>query len=363
MSYVEAIKFLDSTGAVQAFKWNTDAPQVCSQPYLQALAEGDISGHAVWSKIGYNGALVASTEADLWSATGSYVFPTSAQAMEIVSADNTQDIGAIIKGDATGDTVTSDAGGSTTTLLDADVDFTAATAVAAGDCVILDPHGTSPEWGYVTTVAAHTLTVAGGFSAGGSGTSRKYAVIDKSAYTGAQVLKIEYLDGSYAEKKELCVLNGTTAVATINTNLFRIQSFRVVATGTDNKPKGNLSLRATADTPVYSFISAGYTRARNSAYTVPASKTLYVVQFTVSYGYSHNSTHYCRITTRANIEQSSGFNTGSIFYPFTEVVCANSSQGVQLETPTKLPAKTDIKVSAIADYAGIATVALRGWIE
>jgi len=33
------------------------------------------------------------------------------------------------------------------------------------------------------------------------------------------------------------------------------------------------------------------------------------------------------------------------------------------EIPTKLREKTDIKISAIADYAGIADVALRGWIE
>lgn len=342
----------------EGMKYNAGSPQVCAQPYLQALAEGDISGHTPWAKIGYNGALVASTEADLWSATGVYTFPTAAAGMELLSSDNTQDIGTSIKA------ATCDAGGTTTTLIDADVDFEAATAVAAGDCVILDKSGTTPEWGYVTAVATHTLTIGNGFSSGGScATARAYTVIDKSAYTGAQAVKIEYLDGSYATKNEIVVLNGTTVVATVNLDLFRINSFRVIATGTDNKPKGNLSLRHLSDTPVYSYISAGFTRARNSAYTVPVSKTLYVVQFTVGYAYSHNSTHYCRIYTRANAEQATGFSTGSIFYPYTEIVCSNNAQTVLLEIPTKLVAKTDIKVSALADYAGVATVALRGWIE
>jgi hypothetical protein len=159
------------------------------------------------------------------------------------------------------------------------------------------------------------------------------------------------------------LLNGTTAVATVNTDLFRINSFRVIATGTGNRPVGNLSCRATADTPIYSYISAGFTRARSSYYTVPAGKTLYVVSFTVGYGYSTNQTHYARIYTRANIDASTGFNTGSIFYPFTEVICANTSQQVTLEIPTKLPAKTDFKTSGIATYSGIAAIALRGWLE
>lgn len=356
------VRFLDENGAAYGIKHVNNKPRISSMPYLYDIAEGNVSGHTSWSKIGFNGALVADTEADLWSATGVYTFPTAAAGMEVVSSDNTQDIGTVIKG-AVNNSVQADAGGSTTTLVDADVDFGAATAVAAGDCVILDPYGTTPEWGYVTTVATNTLTCAGGFSSGGTGASRYYAVLDKSAKTGAHAVKIEYLTSAYATKTEIVALNGTTVIPTVNTDLFRIQSFRVIATGTGNKPVGNLSLRNLADTPVYSYISAGFTRARNSAYTVPAAKTLYISEFAVSYGYKTNTTHYCRIYTRANMEAATGFNTGNLFYPFTEIICSNNSQLVRLDIPTKLTQKTDIKVSALATYAGAASVALRGWLE
>lgn len=176
-------------------------------------------------------------------------------------------------------------------------------------------------------------------------------------------MRIQYLDDAYAEKAEICLLNGTAEVATVNTDYYRIQSFRVIATGTGNAAAGNLSLRETDNAPVYSYISAGYTRARNSAYTVPTGKTLYVTEFVVGYGYKTNTTHYCRIYTRANMEASTGFHTGSLFYPYTEVICSNSSQAVRLDIPTKLTATTDIKVSAIATYAGGASIALRGWLE
>jgi len=198
---------------------------------------------------------------------------------------------------------------------------------------------------------------------GGTGASRYYAVVDKSLSTGAQAVKIEYLDDAYATHSEICLLNGTGDVATINTDYYRIQSFRVIAAGSSAKAAGNLSLRETDDSPVYSYIAAGYTRARNAAYSVPAGKTLYVVQFTVGYAYKSNSTNYCRIYTRANHEASTGFHTRDIFYPYTEVICSNNSQLVELTAPTALYEFTDLKVSAVATYAGAASITLRGWLE
>lgn len=356
------VRFLDENGAAYGIKHVSNKPRTSSMPYLYDIAEGNVTGHTAWSKIGFNGALVADTEADLWSATGVYAFPAAAGGLEVDSSSADDDGAPAIKG-AMDNSVQSDAGGSLTTLVDADMDFEAATAVAVGDCILLDPHGTSPEWGYVTTVATHTLTCAGGFSAGGSGASRYYAVVDKTLSTGAQAVKIEYLDSAYAPHTELCILNGQTDTATTNTDYFRIQSFRVIAAGSGNKAAGNLSLRATGDTPVYSYISLGFTRARNAAYTVPAGKTLYVTEFVVAYGYKTNTTHYCRIYTRANMEAATRLNTGSIFYPFTEVICSNSSQVIRLDVPTKLSQKTDIKVSALATFAGAASVVLRGWLE
>jgi hypothetical protein len=67
--------------------------------------------------------------------------------------------------------------------------------------------------------------------------------------------------------------------------------------------------------------------------------------------------------SKANAENLTGLNTLDIFYPYTEVVVSNNTVFIEPNCPTKLPAKTDIKVSAIADAAGIATIAIRGWLE
>lgn len=335
--------------------------RVSSMPYLYDIAEGNVSGHTRWTKLGYTGSLVANTESDLWSAGGVINWPATAQQMEVVSG-SVNDDSTVLAGDAVGNTVQSDAGGTTNSLVDADVDFVAA-GVAAGDGLICDPHGATPEWGFITAVAQHQLTFLGGLSSGGTGASRYYAVLDYSAFSGAQAVRIEYLDGGYQTRREIVCLNAATPQDTVNTDLLRVQSLRGVLAGSGAKTAGAVSLRNTAGTTTFSYITAGFTRARNSAYTVPAGKTLYVTEFTVGYGNTHTQPHYCRLYTRANMDAVTGFRTGLIFYPYTEVICSNSSNLIRLDIPTPLSERVDIKVSAIADYAGIATCALRGWLE
>ena len=362
--YIDGDGFIGTDGVYYPYKVADGKPRISATPYYYDIADGNVLGHTPWSKIGFNGALVADTEADVWSKAGAYVFPVTASTMRLVSSSaGDEDTGVIIKSGTS-------TGGSTTSLIDTTggVDFGAVVAVEVGDCIILDganEGGRTPEWGYVTAVGAQTLTVAGGFSSLGTGSGRTYKVVDKvlaaTPRTGAQVWKVDYLDANYNPYTEIGVFDGNATVATVGT-MWRINSFRVIATGTGNKPVGNLTLD-NAGGIVYSYITLGFTRARNTIYTVPAGKTLFISSWTAGYAYAQNSTHYCRIYTKANVEPSTGFNTGSLFFPYTEIVMSNNSLTREFELPMKLPAKTDIKVSALADFAGIVTSALRGWLE
>jgi hypothetical protein len=327
-----------------------------SRDYYQALGEGDITNHAAWSKIGYTPTMNTS-ESEIWSSTGAYVFPTAAAGMEVVSS-SANDTGTSIFSGTSSD-------GSTTQLVDATKDFTAGTPVAVGDCIVLDKSGTTPEWGYVSAVTnATTLAVSGGFSSGGTGSGRAYTILDYSATTGAQAVKIAYLTSAFAEKEEILLLNGTNVVATTNLDLYRVNSFRIIAAGSGLKAAGNIAIRNLADTPNYSYITAGYTRARNVQYTVPASKQLFVNEINAGFGLSGNQkVEYCRMYTKANREPSTRFLTGNIFYSYTEMLLGNGMISIRLPIPTRLDAGTDIKVSGISSAAGVAAVALRGWLE
>jgi hypothetical protein len=331
------------------------ALSVQNQTYTQAIAEGDIAGHASWSKIGFTSGLIANAESDVWSRGSSYIYPTTGQVMKIISTANS-DRGVTFLSSV--GVVTS--GGTATSL-----SYASGTGVAVGDCVVLDKAAVVPEWGYVTAVlSGNVIAVSGGFSEGGSANSRTYQIVDVSATSGVQVIKIDYLDSDYAEKVELVVTEGSGYATTVGSDLFRVNSFRAVAAGVTNAAQGNISIGSSGLVNTYSYINAGYTRARNCAYTVPAGKTVYVTGVMMSFGYTaSNAIHYCRIYTRANREPSTGMLTGSIFYPYSEVVVTNSMAYTELTTPTRLMAKTDIKVSAVASVAGLATVALRGWIE
>lgn len=163
---------------------------------------------------------------------------------------------------------------------------------------------------------------------------------------------IEYLDGDYLPKTEIVILNTTTEVPLVNTDVFRINGFRVIAVGTKagatNAPKGNIELRKTTDTPIYSYITKTFNRARNAMYTVPVSKTLYVFEWNIGWATPNDTkVQTARFYARANIEPTTKFNTGLIFYPYTETIITNAQQCIRFPIPTKLPEKTDIKVSGI----------------
>lgn len=374
MSLFHGIKWIDTLGAVNAFKNVDGNPRVVNQTYLEQIAEGNVSGHTAWSKIGFNPD-VGTSEEDIWSAGGAYAFPAAAAQWEVDSLDN-DDIGVVLYGNAEGANQTTLCDVCTaTTFVDGSENFA---NVEVGDCILISPKGTTPQWGYVTDItnkATGTLGVSGGWSGSAAGSAvpsgEAYTIVDKNGDTGAQVVKIDYLNGSYEAKSCLVCLNGTTDVlidgsdGAAATDKFRVNSFRVIAAGSSGVAEGAISLRLD-DSTVYAYITATKTRARNQIYTVPLGKTLYVNMWTVGWGYTSatSKNEYIRVYTRANVEPGTKLNTGAIFYPYTEVNLSNGTTTVPFTIPTALPAKTDIRVTAVASAAGGAcSSVLRGWLE
>jgi hypothetical protein len=92
MTYFPAVRLIDDSGAVYGIKQVSGKPRVSSMPYLYDIAEGNVTGHTPFAKLGYNGA-VAATEEDIW--TQSSVYPWIAApgiALEVVSASNDDDV-------------------------------------------------------------------------------------------------------------------------------------------------------------------------------------------------------------------------------------------------------------------------------
>lgn len=265
-------RFVDETGTPYGIREVDNKPRVSSMDYLYDIAEGNVTGHTAWSKIGYN-PNVGTSEETVWANSTQYVYPVAGMQMEVVSSDNTQDL-------------------------------------------------------------------AGG--------------------TGALTVTITYLDGTYNEHSEVVALNGTAAVPTTHTNLFRINGFRCTTVGTNGKPVGNITLRGVGGGATYSYILAGYTRARNIVYTVPEGYDLYITSIMWSCA---DATKGVRFINQANYDSLSGAPR-TFFLPYHEATLYNTALYRPLEMPTYFPEHTDIKVSVISAQAGaIADVALRGWLE
>jgi len=151
MSNFGYVGLKDESGVAYGVKHVQNKPRVSSMPYLYDIAEGNVSGHTAWSKVGFNPAITTNME-DVWSYGGTYVFPTATTIMEVLSSSAVadEDIGTILFN------ATCDAGGTTTTMLDAGVNFAATAAI--GDYIIIEKSVTTPEWAVLTAVANGSVT-------------------------------------------------------------------------------------------------------------------------------------------------------------------------------------------------------------
>jgi hypothetical protein len=263
-----------------ANKFTDDKLRVSSMPYLYDIAEGNVSGHTEFERLGYNGDIDQVLE-DVWSAGGAYVFPAAAQQMELVSSSVEDD----------------------------------------------------PDKG---------AAVAG---------------------TGIHTLTLYYLDNTYAAKTEDIDLNGTGVVTTVATNILRVNALKAKVVGSSGAAVGTITIRNLADTPIYSQIDPGWTRSRNSIYTVPLGKTLYITSMVGGCGAAAASTTV--ITLRATYDHEAGA-IRTFFLPHAEVQAGSGSGAFYrpFEIPIKLPATVDVKCSATTTANNtIVTVGLRGWLE
>lgn len=189
-------------------------------------------------------------------------------------------------------------------------------------------------------------------------------VNDKAGGTGALSMHIHYLDNLYNPQFELVVMNGTTAVPTVATNIFRINSFHVEGVGSTGKAAGTISIRSAVDhTTIYSQCAPGFTRSRNSVFTVPKGKTLYISDLSFSAGYK-TSGKQVRVTLHASIDPMGTVSTsGVLFFPYREVILMDNNYATVAQMALPLPEKTDMKVSVIGETLALTSSYVSGWLE
>lgn len=117
---------------------------------------------------------------------------------------------------------------------------------------------------------------------------------DTSAGTGARTVYVEGLDGDYNVVSETVILNGQTAVSTVEEYLY-VNAFYVITAGSGGQNAGNINAgtgTVTAGVPavLYDIIAAGYNNRTTGHYCVPAGYTAYMVEGLFSSGQASGAT-------------------------------------------------------------------------
>lgn len=98
---------------------------------------------------------------------------------------------------------------------------------------------------------------------------------DAAAGTGARVMMIAGLDANYNPISENITLNGTTAVATINSYL-RVNGLNIVSAGSGLTNAGDITLRVQGAGAIQAIARATFGYSKSCVYTVPAGFTFLV---------------------------------------------------------------------------------------
>jgi hypothetical protein len=105
---------------------------------------------------------------------------------------------------------------------------------------------------------------------------------DTSAGTGAQTIRIEYLDATGAEQTETITMNGTTGVNTVATDIRFVNDMYSLTVGSNGVAEGNITiikLGGTIGVDLYNMIAEGGNKSLIPHRMVPLAKTLYLMEW------------------------------------------------------------------------------------
>ena len=168
---------------------------------------------------------------------------------------------------------------------------------------------------------------------------------DASGGTGARTISIAGLDANYNEISETVILDGQTAVNTVNSYL-RISRMFVVTAGSGATAAGTIyagtgTVTSGVPATVYGMIALNANQTQMAFWTVPAGYTLYLTGLF----YTSGNTNANAWTNFQLIQRPLG---GVFRQQSSSRVPGNGDFVVDLHTPIAFTEKTDIEVRAVA---------------
>jgi len=186
---------------------------------------------------------------------------------------------------------------------------------------------------------------------------------DSETGPGIQKVLIQYLDHNYDSYTVTMTVTGVTESSTTATNIYRINRFEAYDTEKSTSVAiGTISIRALGNTPVYSQIAVGQTRARNAAYSVPNGYSLYITNISGSAirntsGADVVFTFESTYNTKSNVQRD-------FFTPMFEFAAEDGTAVFQFDIPIRIPETADIQVEALSTSSNITVITnMRGYLK
>lgn len=186
---------------------------------------------------------------------------------------------------------------------------------------------------------------------------------DSSAGEGARVIRVDWLDNDYWYHVDEITLNGTTPVNFPFTNMFRINYMHVKTLGTSSWAIGDISIKHPTLDITYGIIKATFNTARQAIGTIPAWVNWMIKHWQASSG-SVTGKHFTQMTLKSDSIQWVKYPW--VFLVIDETWTSDNGQEITFPIPVRIPEKTDIKMSAIADSQNAWVTclgAIMGWFE
>ena len=188
--------------------------------------------------------------------------------------------------------------------------------------------------------------------------------LDHLTGSGIQTIKVGYLDGNYVSKSEILNMSGISPVASVATDMFRINSIRAVTVGTGALAAGTIRISGSSNSNILRHMAVGNTRGRALIHTVPSGSTTYITGINLS-SVATAAGHFTVFTMRSNFDDIL-YNKTAFMEPWFEISLQDQAQHFEFSTPVKIPSTCDIVGSVIAEASNANTTCYaswRGWSE
>lgn len=188
---------------------------------------------------------------------------------------------------------------------------------------------------------------------------------DSDTGTGAAVVEVHGLDGDWDEVSELVALDGLTPVVLLN-DYQRLNNVHVMRLGSGapvgGVAVGEITVRGLGEGAAYNRIAAGGNMTLQCHFTVPNSKTAYIIGWMAG-GISVKKDTIVRLILRATVDWHNRSLLPGVYHFQDIVMVASTTIRHPFIPPLRVPSRCDVKVSAQRVLNGTGEAAATAAVE